>query len=198
MKKLSDYRIREENGKFYVELMVKEITNRFLRKPIEEIKWVRTDQDGDRLIRYSGRYCLCIFEPCETFDTLEAAKAQIIKWCEEPKYHYFNNMPCPYDLSYGDIEYLAKCREEKERTENAVLLADLENILFVMMDKDGIAKTEQQMKEEITEKDVVDACKRQFDEKSTIPLTFEAKNMELQLENAKLKGILETLKKLTK
>lgn len=210
MKKLSDYRIREENGKFIIEACIEITERRFLKKVIN-FEWHQLNVYGEVAgfcRRLDGIYV-------KVYDTLEVAKAQIIKWCEEPKYHYLRdferytyNLPkiCPWDLadfykeslSRADIEYLAKCRAEKERKYKESIKKAQEIADSAIKIINDIAKTEQQMKEEITEKDVVDACKRQFDEKFSIPLTFEAKNMDLQLENAKLKGILETLKKLTK
>lgn len=174
MKKLSDYRIREENGKFYIELMVEEIEKPFLKKRTKNIKWVPTDVDGDRIIRYNGRY---LYEPCNAFNTLKEAKVQIIQWCEDPKYHYV--VPVMREMpSWAKQEFITQQVPQM-------------NIPY------SVAM-------EATTRDV-NACKKQFNEKlpsfkdcgykslCTLPLTVEEKNLELQLENAKLKGIIETL-----
>jgi hypothetical protein len=93
MKKLSDYRIREENGKFYVEKQVTETFGLFKKKTVSE--WFSVDKWGYCRIPinsefFNGRMVL-IEDHSKAFDTIESAKAQIIKWCEEPKkpkYHY--------------------------------------------------------------------------------------------------------------
>lgn len=83
MKNLSDYRIREENGKFVVEGRIEITERRFLRKFVN-FEWHGLNVYGE------------VAGFCHQFDgsnvkiytTLEDAKAQVIKWCEEPKYHY--------------------------------------------------------------------------------------------------------------
>lgn len=83
MKKLSDYRIREENGKFVVEGRIEMTEGRFFKK-FANFEWHGLNVYGE------------VAGFCHQFDgsnvkiytTLEDAKAQIIKWCDEPKYHY--------------------------------------------------------------------------------------------------------------
>lgn len=77
MKKLSDYRIREFNGKFAVETKI-ETEEGFFRKRIKT-RWVNIWTGGcqEGLV---NRAC--------AFDTLEEAKAKIVELCEDPTYHY--------------------------------------------------------------------------------------------------------------
>lgn len=77
MKKLSDYRIREFNGKFTVETKI-ETEEGFFRKRIKT-RWVNIWTGGCQE-GLTNRACV--------FDTLEEAKAKIVEWCDEPKYHY--------------------------------------------------------------------------------------------------------------
>ena len=226
MKKLSDYRIREENGKFYVERAVTTKTGLFKNK--EKIIWL------DAFIHFYG------FK--RTFDTLEAAAAKIIKWCEEPKYHYVvpdyslkelpnfalgqkrykvqsvppMDIPFPLDLSRADIEYMAKCREEREKKSSEIkgiieaamaqarvphetpdfdFICTWNDLVKSDLEKDvrRFAKTEQQMKDEITENDVVDSCKRQADEKFNIQnTTVEGKHFTADdLKDARMIVLLQ-------
>lgn len=199
MKKLSDYRIREENGKFIVQVKEATVRKRFLLKNLVYENWISASLFYSKLSE-DGELVACK----DVFDTLEAAKAQIIKWCEEPKYHYVvpvmrempswakqefttQSVPCFSNESSKACDDLLK-NKQKYAIKKAQEIA--ESAINVIND---FYKTEQQMKEEITEKECVDAIKKQVDGKFSIPLTFEAKNMELQLENARLKGIIETL-----
>ena len=77
MKRLSDYRIREFNGKFAVQTKI-ETEEGFFRKRIKT-RWVYAWTGGGQ----EGLTKLI----CE-FDTLEEAKAKIVELCEEPTYHY--------------------------------------------------------------------------------------------------------------
>lgn len=128
MKKLSDYRIREENGKFYIEKLSTFKSWFFLNK--KQTEWWAVNIFGTTDFGDVKDYKQIMQQP---FDTIEAAKAQIIKWCEEPKYHYVREFEgysyspnfskgCPWDfadfykeqLSRVGIEYFAKCNVEKE------------------------------------------------------------------------------------
>jgi len=116
MKKLSDYRIREENGKFYVEKQVTETFVLFKKKTVSE--WFSVDKWGYCRIPinsefFNGRMVL-IEDHSKAFDTIEEAKAQIIKWCEEPKkpkYHYVvedNRLfSCP-NFALGEKRYITQ------------------------------------------------------------------------------------------
>ena len=99
MKKLSDYRIREQNGKFYIEKQITETFGLFKKKTVTE--WFSVDKWGYCRIPinsefFNGRMVL-IEDHSKKFDTLEEAKEQIIKWCEEPKYHYLVGCCGKYD-----------------------------------------------------------------------------------------------------
>lgn len=194
MKKLSDYRIREENGKFIVQVKEATVRKRFLLKNLVYENWISASLFYSKLSEDGG-----LVACKDVFDTLEAAKAQIIKWCEEPKYHYVREIE-RYSYYYDEkLEYFNQKhkefleKKEKERKFEESIKKAQEIAYAAIKIINDFAKTEQQMKEEITEKECVDAIKKQVDEKFSIPLTFEAKNMELQLENARLKGIIETL-----
>lgn len=184
MKKLSDYRIKEENGEITIE---KETDIYVLGFKKREKKFVPTD--------FKGKCCLDMdfSNKVGKYPSVEAAKAQIIKWCEEQKYHYVREFEGYFykeqiSLSRSNIEYIEKCmaeREqllktlfedgfciysngdikpnhidkteqqlkeqiiEKERIKNAIYIADLDNILFVMTSKDNFIKSLGLTKEEL-------------------------------------------------
>jgi hypothetical protein len=212
MKKLSDYRIREENGKFYVETKVKHVFNdiRSNQDPVtNEGYFDVTDSRGNCIIGFLSS------EFKNEFDTLEAAKEQIIKWCEEPKkpkYHYVfefhseiamvrpesepingkyyitqsvppMDITCPLDLSRADIEYLGKCMEEKENKDIIFINEALKiNPLFYKL----IEKYEERVKSGRNPKTI---------EKSYADLTLE--NFELTIKNKELEIQLHEIKKQT-
>lgn len=194
MKKLSDYRIREENGKFVVEGRIEITERRFLRKLVN-FEWHGLNVYGE-----VAGFCHQIDgSNVKIYTTLEDAKAQIIKWCDEQKYHYVREVE-----AYAD-KCIDKAESEMIGIIDTALAQVKKSFKCFPCDLSDIAKTEQQMKEEITEQDVIGACKKQFDEKLpsfkdcgykslyTLPLTVEEKNLELQLENAQYEKRIERL-----
>lgn len=188
MKKLSDYRIKEENGEITIEKETNIYVFGFKKR---EKKFVPTD--------FKGKCCLDMdfSNKVGEYPSVEAAKAQIIKWCEEPKYHYvvadygIKELP---NFAIGKKRYKIQSVPQMDIPYSVGMKALTRDYgVYFIFPFDEIAKTEQQMKDEITEQECVDAIKRQVDEIFSLPLTFEEKNLELQRENARLKGIIETL-----
>lgn len=154
MKKLSDYRIREENGKFVVEGRIEITERRFLRKLVN-FEWHGLNVYGE-----VAGFCHQIDgSNVKIYTTLEDAKAQIIKWCDEQKYHYVREVE-----AYAD-KCIDKAESEMIGIIDTALAQVKKSFKCFPCDLSDIAKTEQQMKEEITEQDVIGACKKQFDEK---------------------------------
>lgn len=83
MEKLSDYRIKEKNGKFIIEGCVEITERRFLKKVIN-FEWHQLNVYG-KVAGFSRRLDGM---RVKEYGTLEEAKAKIVELCEEPKYHY--------------------------------------------------------------------------------------------------------------
>lgn len=194
MKKLSDYRIREEDGKFYIEKMFERNWRNIFGVKKKKTEWLKANTDGDYL---NLDTIIGLSKLSWGYSTLEEAKAKIIKWCEEPKYHYvvadygIKELP---NFAIGKKRYKIQSVPQMDISYSVGMKALTRDYgVYFIFPFDEIAKTEQQMKDEITEQECVDAIKRQVDEIFSLPLTFEEKNLELQRENARLKGIIETL-----
>lgn len=203
MKKLSDYRIKEVNGNFIIETKIEFRTGLFKKKT--QIEWVNACHDGSPFMQFditcqSSAYYDYYQDNHEIkYKSLDDAKAKIVEWCDEPKYHYVREIE-----AYAD-KCIAKAESEMKGIIDTALAQVKKSFKCFPCDLSDIAKTEQQMKEEITEQDVVGACKKQFDEKlpsfkdcgykslCTLPLTVEEKNLELQLENAQYEKRIERL-----
>lgn len=114
MKKLSDYRIKEENGRFVVEGRIEITERRFLRKLVN-FEWHGLNVYGE-----VAGFCHQIDgSNVKIYTTLEGAKEQIIKWCQEPKYYYlreFQGYSYSPDFPKGCPEYQsnAKCVSDKK------------------------------------------------------------------------------------
>ena len=86
--KKTDYRIKELNGKFIIEVKVPTFLSIFLKGKYYE--WERATENG--LAR--GHYTFLPYDFSDyspDFLSLKDAFTQIENWCEVPKYHYFEN-----------------------------------------------------------------------------------------------------------
>ncbi len=191
MKKLSDYRIREENGKFVVEGRIEITERRFLRKLVN-FEWHGLNVYGE------------VAGFCHKFDgsnvkiytTLEDAKAQIIKWCEDPKYHYVKECDCglcfsdeackKYDALF--LGNYAKCFSDEK---NKIIEKDARDIIFINEALE-INPLFYKLVEKYEEK-VKTGWNPKTIEKSYADLVLE--NFELTIKNKELEIQLHELKK---
>ena len=181
MEKLSDYRIKEIAAGFIIEKKVIVYKIKFFRT-IENEEWLPVDKNGGEL------FCDTMFDKTQIciYDFFNEAKAQIIKWCEEPKYHYLNAIHFPWDLSRSDIEYMAKCKAEEEKKDIFFMNEALKiNPLFYKL----IEKYEERIKSgwnpKTIEKPYADLVLENVLE--NLELTIKNKELELQLHEFKKK-----------
>jgi hypothetical protein len=142
MKKLSDYRIKEFNGKFTVETKI-ETEEGLFRKRIKT-RWVNIWTGGCQE-GLTNRVC--------GFDTLEEAKAKIVELCEEPTYHYLfykddgiGTMNVPVSEYLNRFKYKVFPPVILEINPRRISPADIK--------PNTVVKTEHQMKEELTTDDI--------------------------------------------
>jgi len=80
---MREYRIKELNNKFTIQIKTQRKEGWFGQKEI--VEWRATDFQGNSYyIQFDSMFPLST-----TFRTLEEAKEQVRIWQEQPKYHYF-------------------------------------------------------------------------------------------------------------
>lgn len=129
MKKLSDYRIKEVNGNFIIETKIEFETGMFKRKT--QIEWVNACHDGSPFINFGITYKSSAYYDYYQdnheikYKSLDDAKAKIVEWCEDPKYHFLykhQNKIITYCYEYmidainNQISDIFCCNKNKETT----------------------------------------------------------------------------------